>query len=710
MAKKKKSDPLVGKMAGDQAGTPDRVTTRAKAPPPPPTPADEKTAKLWDGRLQREQKRFEAWHTQFACKHLDAYYEGTQWRGVNEEAAKKKYVINLVFATVETQLPSLLFSKPKVSVEARPDHMETDTSRASARATLIEHAVQTFIDDPKLQFAFETTLALRDAYPRFAVVEVGYTGDWIDNPNAGKPALKENGLPMFEDEAETTPVLVPAKILKPGTKESLFVKRIPPETFRASPGKNRLTSNDWCGYYEYVQLEDLKKNPAYRHTEALQAGNSLKTGSDDEAEQVDADGVSRHIGMVKLWKIWDLRQKVRHVHVEGHPQLLQENKPFTTLPLAVLKFYERKNEFYPLPPIYNWLGPQDEINEIREMQKVHRRRAVRRYMHDPSVKPSEIEKLETGEDMTAIEVPKTVPPPIIPIQDAPLDAQNWNELSASRDDLNQISGVSGEARNAPDAPTATQANITNVRAQIRESRARNQVAEWLSDIARLILLNLRESMKLPFMVKRSVDPFAIAADLPQLGEKAQLWQEIESEDLDDLDVDVKIDVASLSPVSEDAQRNQWNVVLTLLTNPALSMLLMTPNPNAPQDPSPLLRKTLSLNGITSDQEIREIWRVGQFILQQAAEAAASNAALAKQPEPIKVTLALKGEDILMGNPIIMALLAREGLLPAQAAATAVPAPAVGGPPRGGADNGAMGLPVPPGVPTGTPAKGPAGIQ
>jgi hypothetical protein len=64
------------------------------------------------------------------------------------------------------------------------------------------------------------------------------------------------------------------------------------------------------------------------------------------------------------------------------------------------------------------------------------------------------------------------------------------------------------------------------------------------------------------------------------------------------------------------ERNAWNVVLGLLTNPPLLMILMTPNPAAPNEPSPLLRKTLALNGIKSDQEVREIWRVGQVVLQQ----------------------------------------------------------------------------------------------
>lgn len=706
MAKKKPAPPKpapdqrLAAMAGDGTGRPDRrVTRKPEAPKAAPKPKDDE-ARIWEERITRASKTYDAWDKEFDCKHLDAYYEGKQWKGVEEDAAKKKYVINLIFATVETQLPSLLFSKPKVKAEARPSHEQSSGNDAGARATLIEQALQTDLDDPKVRFGFETDLALRDAYPRFALVEVGYSADWVDNPNAGKPILKEDGKTPSD-------AVQPDKILKPGTKESVYVRRIDPATFRAYPGRNALASNDWSGYSEWLPIEDVKKNPAYKNTDQLRAGGTLARVVDDDDEKTSdtPEETQARAGMVKVWKIWDHRAKHRIVYAEGNPKLLQK-KPYTHLPFAVLKFYERRNAFYPLPPIYNWMGPQDEINETREMQKVHRRRALRRYMHDASVEPTELEKLESTEDMLAIKVVKTVPPPIVALEDAPLDAQNWTELAASRDDLNQISGVSGESRNSPNAPTATQANIANVRMTIRESRARQQVANWLAEIARLILLTKIERMKLPFMVKRTIDPFAM--DVEHVQESAHLWKEIQTEEIEGLDVDISIDVASLSPVAEDAQRNQWNVVLALLTNPPLATLLFTPNPKAPDDPSPLLRKTLVLNGITSDQEIREIWRVGQAILQQAAAAAAANAAVSKQPEPPKVSVTMKAEDIVMalgvveGQAMVRELLGQHQ--PAlMAAATAQPeSPLMNGNGKGG-----MAIPAPGGAPTGTPTQAPA---
>ncbi len=661
---------------------------------------------VWTTRLLRGKKDYEWWAKEYEVDRCAKYYLGKHWHGLAVDLASKKYAINMVFSTVETQLPSLLFSKPKVEVEPKPSRAEQPGSDAGARATLIESTLQTFVDDRDVHFTYETTLALRNAYARFGVIEVGYTADWIDNPHADKPVLKENSEdPLLDDAGET--VKQPKRLLKPGGTEQLFLKRIPPQACRVGPGRNQLLSNDWFAYYEWHYVDDVKANPEYSHTEDLQATGTVSTDEDEPGN--DPDG-KKHEGQVKLWKIWDLRKKVRHVLAEGADQLLQENKAYQYLPLAVLKFYEIDDSFYPLPPIYNWLSPQDEINETREGQRTHRRRFVRRYMREPSVRQGEFEKLETGEDGVCIEVPKVSPSPIVPIPDADLSAQNTvQELALSKDDFQQVAGVSGEARGVPQSDTATQANIINVREQIRESRARSLVAEWLGEIVRLMFLTIKDQMQGPLVVKMQVDPFAPAASLAQ--QSAGAWKEIQTESLSDLDVDITIDVSSLSPVAEQAQQQSWSVVLQLLKDPALMALLMTPNPEAPTEPSPLLRKTLSLYGVKSDQEVREIWRIGQAALQQAAKSEALKNQQANQPDPPSISLALKGDDMkdpIIGPMIVQMFAQAEGL---QALAKAVEAQLAQQPAPAPATSGAPGAIPPltspaPGPVTGTPAPGP----
>lgn len=680
---------------------PGKALSKGQAPRTPE--GDEKAAggvdpvQLWSQRIISGGKDYDGWAKDYEVERCRKYYNGKQWHGVPEETAKKKYAINMVFATVETQLPSLMFTRPKVTVEPRPARAEQPGSDSGGRATLIESTLQTYVDDRDLHFTFETTLSLRDAYSHFGLVEVGYSADWIDNPNADKPVLKENSdEPLVDDRGET--IKQPKKTLK---KESLFLKRIPPQHFRVGPGRNTLLSNDWVAYYEWHYLEDVKKNPDY-DTAALSGlqATGIVTGTEDH-ESNDTEK-QQHAGQVKLWKIWDLRKKVRLVMAEGHPKMLQQDKPFTYLPLAPIKFYEIADSWFPLPPIYNWLSPQDEINETREGQRTHRRRFVRRYMREPSVSQAEFDKLEAGEDGVCIEVPSLQHPPIAPIPDADLSAQNGvGELAISRDDFNRVAGVSGESQGVPQSDTATQANIINVREQIRESRARTLVAEWLGDIVRLMMLTIKEKMQGSMVVKMNTDPFA---PMPQeAGADRKAWKEIQAEDLGDLDMDVKVDLASLSPVAEDGQRQQWNVVLQLLTNPALAVLLMTPNPEAPSEPSPLLRKTLSLNGVKSDQEVREIWRIGQAALKAAADAEQAKMQAETKPDLPRISYGFKD----LSDPLVRMEFMRATGLAASAEAQAQAQPSANVPSGAGGEGGGIApLAKTPQPITGTPAAAP----
>jgi hypothetical protein len=217
----------------------------------------------------------------------------------------------------------------------------------------------------------------------------------------------------------------------------------------------------------------------------------------------------------------------------------------------------------------------------------------------------------------------------------------WRHLDESKTDFVQVAGITQEQRGIAESETATQATILDIRSRMRESSARTRVADWLADISRLILLTVRENMSLPIWVKQNVDPYAAQRNVMEQAmliaqalaagqtppesvsdpgspeEVASLWREIQSDELGEMDVDVFIDLASMSPITEDAQRNSWSQVLVLLTNPSLLAIV--------GQSEVLLRKTLSLYGIRAESEIREIKRVVQLVLQQMMQAAQAQA-------------------------------------------------------------------------------------
>ncbi len=586
----------------------------------------------WQDRVLAADKVFKKWSERYNTTRLEDYYLGRQWQGVEEDVAAKKYVINYVFSTIETNKPSLVFQNPSVKMSVKPQKADDLNTKSQDRIKLCQDTVQSYIDDPDFGFVEETVLALHEAHFRFGAIEVGYSSDWIENPNAGKPLLKEKDPdapgansddkekePKYVLDSDNQPVMQADVILQ---SENLFIKRVPASNIRCSiSAKNRASHNDWIGYFEWHQIEDIKDNPLYKKgARGLKASGVLRrdlqdTPDDEKGE--DAETMDQRSGMVKVWTIWDFRAKMKKIFVEGHDKFLQENEAFKFLPLAFLRFFPALDSFYPCPPVSQWIGPQDEINETRDAQRAHRQRFYRRYtMMRNAMDPEELEKLETGGDgVVAI---SNQPNPLSEVPIGAMGGDVWQHLDASKMDFMAVSGVSGDQRGVAESETATQANIIDKHNTLREGSARARVQTWLAEIARLMLMTLREDMALPFWVKRNVDMAAVEDNQgSEIMRVAELWQEIAAEELGTSDVNVTIDLSTMSPIAQETERNSWNQVMALLTNPQLCMILgMSPA---------LLKKTLQLYNITSQTEIMEIQTVIQQILlmQVAAQQAAA---------------------------------------------------------------------------------------
>ena len=149
--------------------------------------------KKWQDRILSATKLYEKWSDRYNTAKLEDYYLGRQWQGLGltEEDANKRYTINLVFATVETNKPSLIFQNPQVRFSVRPSQADDLNSNSEERVRLCQDTVQSFIDDVDIAFVEETSLALQEAHFRYGIIEVGYSADWIQNPDAGKPILQE---------------------------------------------------------------------------------------------------------------------------------------------------------------------------------------------------------------------------------------------------------------------------------------------------------------------------------------------------------------------------------------------------------------------------------------------------------------------------------------------------------------------------------------
>lgn len=552
-------------------------------------PTDKERVGAWLKRVNSGSKVVQDWAEEFDCDILEQFYYGHQWPNDDADFDRRKYVINLHFPAINISKPSMLFSTPKYKVTPRPNRINDPLSDVETRAKLQEVTLNSYVSDPKIGFEMETGLALLDSQFRYGVVYVGYNADFVENPNAGKPALNDKGEALLDGDSQ--PVAQPDVTIN---SEQLFLKWIPASHFvMAENAPNRLQNADWSGFWEWHRIDDLQANKNYKNTSGLKATGKLR-GDETATETAMSDGEKAPAGMVKTYFIWDHRKKTRMVFVAGGEKFLKEES-FSFVPFAVLKFNERLGKFLPLPESYNWVHPQRELNDTREMQRLHRKRAVRRYRRRDSVEESEFNKLVDAEDMTCIVTANETD--ITPIPDAPLDAAVARNIPQSQDDFTRVSGVSGEAQEVAQSETATQANLIALASKTRDSAKRLVVAKWLSEIGRIMLLTLVEKMALPFWIQQNIDPASpLAAQEAQ--EIAEIWKTIEREELGDIDNDISVEISSLSPVSQSQERDELLAFLGILKDPILGGVIS-------QSPY-LLRKVAGSFNIHDERELSEI--------------------------------------------------------------------------------------------------------
>lgn len=513
----------------------------------------------WYFRTRHADKYFAQWAKEFKVFDAIRYYQGKQWKGYDNEEYKP-YVVNLVYATLKVKRPSLLFSKPAFHFTPKPspDFSGFDYETAAKQCLIKEDALNNWVQDRRNHFAAECKAALIDAFFGFGILEGGYSADWITNPDAQKPAYDNVD---DKDKVTTHPVELPEN-------ERVYTKRIPFTQFRVGSADHQLLErSNWCGYWEYVDRRDLENTEGYTYNRNEYSG-ARSSEMDDFEIPYGVSGTKEDFteylklgNLVKVWKIWDFRSKTYLVWVEEQDCIIYEDD-FDELPLKYLKFDENLNGFYPIPPVSQWLSPQDEVNEASEQLRVHRRRANRRYIvRDGVMSDVELVKLLNGPDGTYVFTQDGAPAEtaIFPVPVAQLDPANDQAFVRSKDNFNVVSLTSAELRGESDRVTATAATITSQQAQITESEPKDQVAMWLCDVGELVLSKLAITI-IPFWIKRSLQN-------PQLGTSTSQqpqFTKVSGQDLEGDDHEINVEIASLSPIDNAAQLQKFLQFVGLL--------------------------------------------------------------------------------------------------------------------------------------------------
>jgi hypothetical protein len=498
----------------------------------------------WHSRIQLAEGSFVKWEQKFKCQELNDQYEGIQ---TSEDGS---YALNLIASTWETKKPGLLFTRPNFDFVPIPAKADFNIEDALGKATVASDLVNTLVSNPDMEYAGHCSMSLLDSGPYFGLIEVGYSANWMRNPNADRPENVKD----YDESKE--PQKKKPKVLP--EEEWIFVKRVIPERVRIGGDDDwRLDGpgNNWVGYYEYFRNQDLDKK---KDSDPSVSPTDSYVTSDDKVE-----------GYSKCWKIWDLRKKVFFIYNETLKRIELEQIAFKRLPLFPLRFRLRRKGFYPVPLFYDWLPASKEYNEGRTQLRAHRRRSKRAYQSAKgSVEQEEAQKLINGPDGVLVEV--NVDNAIKPIPNGPADSSIVQSLQLSKDDFNIASGTSAEARGQADRVTATQANITARFAGIREQSERETVATWLNSIALEILYLAVENFTLPVWVNLLSDSTVTVGAEAQL--IAPRWQLINTAVLEGHKFICNITAGSSSPIQNEEEKVKLMEFLAVLNQyPILSM-------------------------------------------------------------------------------------------------------------------------------------------
>ncbi len=581
---------------------------------PPKKRDDAEFVKQWMDRWEAGEAVKKLWEKEFEIPRCKQYWLGNQLEDPEDENDRRRVQINKVHPSVKASIPSLFFHDPYARVEASPAIADTSgqTPEISIddKAALLQDTGNTFIRDSDTNFDESTHHAMKEAHWSFGCVRVMCDSVPVENPAA-------ESLPMTE--TEDTVVRNPIKkrlgdflgLASPALvkEERFYAKRIPSRQVVVSADQSGvIKENAWIGYWSIHYVEDVKRAEIYKNTEDLKS-SGVKT-DEDPPEGADKKDETRP-EKIKLYHIWDQRGKWYLVFADEHKQPIREVK-FKRLALKFIRFDVDPDRFYPIPPIYHMLHPQDETNESRDWLRRNRDGTVARYtVEEGGIDPSEMAKLEDGTMGTYVWRKKGTAGNVIEaVQQPNYSSIAAHTLNLAKEEFSELSLMAGEQRGIPESKTATQAKIMDVRSQVQESFDRTSVAKFLAGIVEEMILLAVDKMSLSKWVLLNADPYAAGFQVAAQ-QISEMWRQITHKDLEraveGVRWNVVIEPGSMSPVAEHEERMEWNQAIALITNPIMTRLLAI---------SPEIRKKhLTLNGLKSAREQELIGQAMQTMVQ-----------------------------------------------------------------------------------------------
>ena len=158
-----------------------------------PGAGQQKTVKQWRKRVDAAKEGKKNWEQVNRVETCYQYWRGEQ-RGpdIFDEFGQRRAQVNKIHPAVKNQLPSLYFYRPNFTLTAEPEEADDPGTDIESDTELLQATLNHLVADPTVRFRESTFLALKEAHWAGGCVEVGYSAEWVDDPDLARPPLQEN--------------------------------------------------------------------------------------------------------------------------------------------------------------------------------------------------------------------------------------------------------------------------------------------------------------------------------------------------------------------------------------------------------------------------------------------------------------------------------------------------------------------------------------
>ncbi len=554
------------------------------------TPQPDELARKWNKRISNARAYWDKFHKR--VRHNRAEVAGFNWQADPKAKDFYKHRANLIHGTITAILPSIYARNPEISATPlyRADNLtlfcktiETVTNRCLERARLKDRAKATVRSSLTSSFGIVKVMYQRDIQ-NDPIIQARIN-DTQDNIAEAERLMADIDDPDQRQAQEAN--IEELRQLMTALKEQVEVVAAEGLVIDRVLTDNLLIDPSVCEFFDYrdadwlCQIIPMKKSTA-EATYGMKLTNAK--AYQDNAQMPKKDGrLASGAAMldedkqIAILEIWDKNTQRVYTMAEGCDFWLRD-------PYSPRKAGERWYPFFLLPYQVvdgQFVAPslvdltyilQDEHNQARDRFNEHRDLCLPGWVASGEVSEKSIKRFKDSElgEITIVDTEgKPLSQVIMPREHPAIDPVVY-DTSAVRYDWEQVTGLQDAARSTVVKPkTATEASIMQQSLSGRTSEFRDQVEDWLQEIAQYAAQILLQELT-PAQVERMMGPpepqTINTGGLPMVVEvKPYDWPQLSRDQVFEM-VEMRIRAGTTGAPDKLEEQENWGKVLPIIQN------------------------------------------------------------------------------------------------------------------------------------------------